>query len=60
MTDICYYSFRMDGGSEGKRNVISVRKDWGSGVEIYVIIVLGWTGVVGDGQMLLEFDNRWG
>ena len=34
----CYYSFRMDGGSGG---------------EIYIIIVLGWTGVVGERYMLL-------
>ena len=31
--------------------------DGGRGGQIYVIIVLGWTGVVKEREMLLEFQD---
>ena len=44
----------MDGGSGGEIYIIIVLGWTGLvGGEIYVIIVLGWTGVVGERYMLL-------
>ena len=43
----------MDRGSGGGRYVISLRMDGGSGGGTNVIRVSGWTGVVGEGDMLL-------
>ena len=43
----------MDRGSGGERNVISFRMNGGSGGGRNVIRDSGWTGVVGEGDMLL-------